>query len=71
VISLKKYIQEKHFSLTPAPVIPTTQKVVIRRIAVPGQSRQKSLQDLISMEKKKSRMWWHVPVIPVTAGVLK
>jgi hypothetical protein len=41
-------------------------EVDIGRIVVPGQSGQKSSQDLHL--NRKSWVRWHVPVIPATAG---
>jgi hypothetical protein len=51
------------------PIILAIWEAKIRRMAVPGQPRQKSLGDSISTEK--SWVWWHVPFILVTAGRIK
>jgi hypothetical protein len=50
----------------PMPVILALREAEIRKIPVPGQQGQKSLQDLISVEQMLG-----MPIIPATAGSLK
>jgi hypothetical protein len=43
----------------------------IRRIMIPGQSKQKSLQDPHLNRKIKSWVWWCTPVIPAMGSIYR